>query len=158
MGRRIFHVVRALRLWGVAALLAMAGCAQLPPLDSYPWAVPGERCETIVIGSSAPTWRCVEGRGDVRTSDGSAFPLGSYFEVTFASPDGALIMYGNDAQFDFTVDQHDMRLAWSYQWSAVVRAGGSKGPVIYRSPKPQPFRPDYPIVVAVDPVPAEHAD
>lgn len=158
MGRRIFHFVRASRLGGIAALLVVPGCTQLPPLESYPWAVPGERCRMVVIGSSAPGWDCMEGRGDVRTSDGSAFPLGSYFEVTFASPDGALIMYGNDAEFDFTVDQQTMWLAWSYQWSAVVRAGGSKGPVIYKSPRPQPFRPDYPIVVVVDPVPAEHAE
>lgn len=157
MARGIFHVYRATRWGSAAALLTMAGCAKLPPLDSYPWAVP-DGCERVIIGSSAPPWPCMAGRGDVRTSDGSAFPAGSQFEVKLASPDGSQTTYGKKAEFSFTVDQQTMRLAWSYQWSAVVRAGGSQGPVIYRSSKPQPFRPDYPIVVVVDPVPAEHAE
>jgi len=54
-------------------------------------------------------------------------------------------------EFELTMVRRHVRDAWLYSWTVIVRAEEG-GPVIYRTPQPQRFNPDEPIIILVEPV------
>lgn len=131
--------------------LGLVGCASRP-LESYPWAVAGEPCELVWVGVNRPNIPCVEARGVVRPTNGSEI-LPSYpIEVRFSSGRGGEAIFNHGPEFVLTMERRHIREAWLYNWTATVLSHEG-GPVIYRTLRPQPFNPNEPIVVLVDPVP-----
>ena len=133
----------------VLIALSLIACVS-PPLTSYPWAISGESCDVVIIGSNRPGSSCVIAKGTVRSTDGSPI-LSSYaVEVWFFSARGGEIIHTNGADFTIAMDRQRIRDANLYSWEATVRESKG-GKILFWSNRPQPFMPRQPIVIMVQP-------
>lgn len=132
-------------------LLGLSACASRP-IESYPWVVQRDYpCRMVVVGLFQTDRSCADARVTVRATDGSEIPATHYVEVRFYHDGGAIIRQGRGPEFTATILRRHIRDAWIYRWTATVREDRA-GPILYQTPAPQPFEPDEPIVIWVDPV------
>jgi hypothetical protein len=87
--------------------------------------------------------------GVVRRRDGQSIPPGYAYVIKFQNNFGAVVMSQHDPAFTLCVRRQDLNNG--YYWTAEIRAD-EKGPVLFRTRKPQAFKPKVPMVILVDPV------
>ena len=148
----------------LAAIWLQAGtltaCAPID-LDRYPWVDDAYTCVSIplegrdpALGGAFPHGRerpFLNAHVAVRTTDGRPIPHGAYVVVRFDTRHGQEEAAGPQSDLGICIGEDDVRWASRNSWTAAVRVG-KDGPVVYRTPRPQVFDPNKPIVIFVEPV------
>lgn len=138
---------------------AIAALALMPALGActtnwseYPWADTEDMCTGEIIG--AEVYRThppiPSANGTVVAVSGEPLPEGLHYRISFSSDHGAQTMTTRSPAFSLCIENPERKS--DYQWFAEVRESAT-GPILFRSPAPQPFKATAPIVVLVDALP-----
>lgn len=138
---------------------AIAALTLIPALGActtnwseYPWADTGDLCMREIIG--AGVYRTLppipSAKGTVVAVSGEHLPEGLHYRISFSGDHGAQTMTTRSPAFALCIENPERHS--DYQWFAEVRESAT-GPILFRSPAPQPFNATAPIVVLVDDIP-----
>ena len=121
--------------------------------SEYPWADTGDQCTIQIIGAginrrlpSIPS-----AHGAVVAVSGEPLPEGLHYRISFSNDHGAQTMTTRYPAFSLCIENPQRK--GDFRWFAEVRESAT-GPVLFRSPTPQPFKATEPIVVLVDRLPS----